>query len=130
MLVKTLSFATGGWGPNREAFGGAWNGTARQQPLTQTHASFETPCGAYGHFKITRYLLRVTKEAHYGDSMEQVGYNTILEEARPLRPTETSFYYSDYSTTAKKVWYGNKWPCCSGTFPQLAADYHVSTYLR
>jgi DUF1680 family protein len=30
----------------------------------------------------------------------------------------------------KKVWYGNKWPCCSGTFPQLAADYHISTYLR
>ena len=30
----------------------------------------------------------------------------------------------------KKGWYRDKWPCCSGTFPQLAADYHISTYLR
>ena len=127
MLVKTQSFATGGWGPN-EAFGEPGTGQLGNS-LTQTHASFETPCGAYGHFKITRYLLRVTKEARYGDSMEQVLYNTILG-AWPIQADGTSFYYSDYSTTAKKVWYGNKWPCCSGTFPQLAADYHVSTSLR
>jgi uncharacterized protein len=127
MLVTTQSFATGGWGPN-EAFGEPGTGQLGNS-LTQTHASFETPCGAYGHFKITRYLLRVTKEARYGDSMEQVLYNTILG-AWPIQADGTSFYYSDYSTTAKKVWYNNKWPCCSGTFPQLAADYHVSTYLR
>ena len=94
-----------------------------------THASFETPCGAYGHFKITRYLLRVTKDARYGDSMERVLYNTILG-AWPIQADGTSFYYSDYATTGKKVWYRDKWPCCSGTFPQLAADYHISTYLR
>ncbi|MGA2100275.1 MAG: beta-L-arabinofuranosidase domain-containing protein, partial [Candidatus Sulfotelmatobacter sp.] len=97
--------------------------------LTTTHASFETPCGAYGHFKITRYLLRVTKDSRYGDSMERVLYNTILG-AWPIQADGTSFYYSDYATTGKKVWYGQKWPCCSGTFPQLAADYHISTYLR
>lgn len=127
MLVRTQSFATGGWGPN-EAFGEPGTGQLGNS-LTQTHASFETPCGAYGHFKITRYLLRVTKEARYGDSMERVLYNTILG-AWPIQADGTSFYYSDYSTTGKKVWYGQKWPCCSGTFPQLAADYHISTYLR
>jgi DUF1680 family protein len=84
---------------------------------------------AYGHFKITRYLLRVTKDALYCDSMERVLYNTILG-AWPIQADGTSFYYSDYATTGKKVWYGQKWPCCSGTFPQLAADYHISTYLR
>ncbi|MGA8313143.1 MAG: beta-L-arabinofuranosidase domain-containing protein, partial [Terriglobales bacterium] len=94
-----------------------------------THASFETPCGAYGHFKITRYLLRVTKDAHFGDSMERVLYNTILG-AWPIQADGTSFYYSDYATTGKKGWHRDKWPCCSGTFPQLAADYHISTYLR
>lgn len=127
MLVKTQSFATGGWGPN-ETFGEPGTGWVGNS-LTQTHASFETPCGAYGHFKITRYLLRVTQEARYGDSMERVLYNTILG-AWPIQADGTSFYYSDYATTGKKVWYGQKWPCCSGTFPQLAADYHVSTYLR
>ena len=127
MLVKTQSFATGGWGPD-EAFGEPGRGQLGDS-LTSTHASFETPCGAYGHFKITRYLLRVTKNSKYGDSMERVLYNTILG-AWPIEADGTSFYYSDYATTGKKVWYGQKWPCCSGTFPQLAADYHISTYLR
>lgn len=127
MLQATQSFATGGWGPN-EAFGEPGTGQLGSS-LTQTHASFETPCGAYGHFKITRYLLRVTKDARYGDSMERVLYNTILG-AWPIQADGTSFYYSDYATTGNKVWYKDKWPCCSGTFPQLAADYHISTYLR
>jgi DUF1680 family protein len=73
--------------------------------------------------------LRVTKDSRYGDSMERVLYNTILG-AWPIQADGTSFYYSDYASTGKKVWYGGKWPCCSGTFPQLAADYHISTYLR
>src|SRR5215469_4674936 len=127
MLVKTQSFASGGWGPD-EAFGEPGRGQLGDS-LTSTHASFETPCGAYGHFKITRYLLRVTKDARYGDSMERVLYNTILG-AWPIQADGTSFYYSDYANTGKKVWYKDKWPCCSGTFPQLAADYHISTYLR
>jgi uncharacterized protein len=127
MLVKTQSFATGGWGPN-ESFGEPGTGQLGES-LKLTHASFETPCGAYGHFKITRYLLRVTKDAQYGDSMERVLYNTILG-AWPIQADGTSFYYSDYATTGHKVWYGQKWPCCSGTFPQLAADYHISAYLR
>jgi len=127
MLESTQSFATGGWGPN-EAFGEPGTGQLGGS-LTTTHASFETPCGAYGHFKITRYLLRVTKDARYGDSMERVLYNTILG-AWPIQADGTSFYYADYASTGKKVWYRDKWPCCSGTFPQLAADYHISTYLR
>jgi hypothetical protein len=127
MLQTTQSFATGGWGPN-EAFGEPGTGQLGNS-LTETHASFETPCGAYGHFKITRYLLRVTKDSRYGDSMERVLYNTILG-AWPIQADGTSFYYSDYASTGRKVWYKDKWPCCSGTFPQLAADYHISTYLR
>ncbi len=127
MLATTQSFATGGWGPD-ESFGEPSRGQLGDS-LSSTHASFETPCGAYGHFKITRYLLRVTKDPQYGDSMERVLYNTILG-AWPIQADGTSFYYSDYATTGKKVWYGEKWPCCSGTFPQLAADYHISTYFH
>src|SRR4029077_1173466 len=127
MLTKTQSFVTGGWGPN-ESFGEPGTGQLGDS-LASTHASFETPCGAYGHFKITRYLLRVTKDAHFGDSMERVLYNTILG-ALPIQADGISFYYADYNNTGKKVYYKNKWRCCSGTFPQLAADYHISTYLR
>src|SRR6266576_979015 len=118
MLLKTQSFVTGGWGPN-EAFGEPATGQLGNS-LTTTHASFETPCGAYGHFKITRYLLRVTKDARYVDSMERVLDNTILG-AWPIQPDGTSFYYSDYANTGKKFWYRDKCPYCSGTFPQLAA---------
>jgi DUF1680 family protein len=127
MLETTQSFATGGWGPN-ESFGEPGTGQLGDS-LATTHASFETPCGAYGHFKITRYLLRVTKDAHFGDSMERVLYNTILG-ALPIQADGISFYYADYNNAGKKVYYKDKWPCCSGTFPQLAADYHISTYLR
>jgi DUF1680 family protein len=61
--------------------------------------------------------------------METVLYNTILG-ARPIRPDGVSFYYSDYNMNAVKSDYEQKWPCCSGTFPQLAADYGISSYLR
>lgn len=96
--------------------------------LTDTHRTFETPCGAYGHFKITRSLLKITRDSRYGDSMERVLYNTILG-AKPTTPEGETFYYSDYHQSATKFFRGEKWPCCSGTFIQLAADYGISAYL-
>jgi DUF1680 family protein len=125
-MVQEQSYATGGWGPD-EAFVVPGKGLLAAS-LGKTRSSFETPCGAYGQFKITRYLLRVTRDSRYGDSMEQVLYNTIAG-AEPILPDGTSFYYSDYnSDAAKKVYYKDKWPCCSGTFPQLTADYGISSY--
>jgi len=125
-MVQEQSYATGGWGPD-EAFVVPGKGLLAAS-LGTSHSSFETPCGVYGQFKITRYLLRVTKDSRYGDSMEQVMLNTIAG-AKPILPDGTSFYYSDYDKDdAKKVYYKDKWPCCSGTFPQLTADYHISAY--
>ena len=125
-MVQEQSYATGGWGPN-EGFVEPGKGLLAAS-LNTTHASFETPCGAYGQFKITRYLLRVTRDSTYGDSMERVLYNTI-GGAKPILPDGTSFYYSDYNNNqGKKVYHRDKWPCCSGTFPQLTADYGISAY--
>src|SRR5205823_10252223 len=71
-----------------------------------------------------------TRDSRYGDSMERVLYNTI-GGARLIEPDGTSFYYSDYNRhEAKKEWYKDKWPCCSGTFPQLSADYGISSYYQ
>ena len=126
-MVQEQSYATGGWGPD-EAFVAPGTG-ALEASLGSTHASFETPCGAYGHFKITRYLLRVTRDSRYGDSMERVLYNTIAG-ATPTLPDGTTFYYSDYNNAGRKVHHRDKWPCCSGTFPQLAADYGISSYYK
>jgi DUF1680 family protein len=124
-LRTTQSFATGGWGPD-ELFRTPGSGEIGAS-LAKSHASFETPCGAYGHFKIGRYLIAATGDSRYGDSMERVLYNTILG-AKPLKEDGTSFYYSDYNDDAHKGYHPDKWPCCSGTFPQITADYGISSY--
>ena len=126
-LLSAQSFATGGWGPD-EALRAPDNDDINAS-LTGTHNSFETPCGAYAHFKLTRYLIRVTRESRYGDSMERAMYNTILG-AKPLQPDGRTFYYSDYNFKGRKVYCDHRWPCCSGTLPQVAADYRINAYFR
>jgi len=126
-LRSTQSFSTGGWGPD-ELFRVPGSGEVGES-LTKSHASFETPCGAYAHFKIGRYLIAVTGDSRYGDSMERVLYNTILG-AKPLKDDGTSFYYSDYNMHGQKGYHKDKWPCCSGTFPQITADYGISSYFH
>lgn len=63
-------------------------------------------------------------------------YNTVLG-ALPLHQLGKAFYQSNYHHHARKMYfdgYGNglqdEWPCCSGTLPQLAADYQINTYFR
>jgi DUF1680 family protein len=124
-MLTAQSFATGGWGPDEMLE--APNSGKLLASLTGTHNSFETPCGAYAHFKITRYLLRVSRDSRYGDSMERVMYNTVLG-AKPMHTDGRAFYYADYNLAGKKVYSSHGFPCCSGTLPQVAADYHISAY--
>jgi hypothetical protein len=126
-MLATQSFATGGWGPDESLR--ATGSADVYDSLTKSHSSFETPCGSYAHFKLTRYLLRVTRDPRYGDSMERMMYNTILG-AKPLERDGRTFYYSDYNFKGRKVYSPHGWPCCSGTMPQVAADYRINTYLR
>jgi DUF1680 family protein len=127
MIATSQSFATGGWGPN-ESFSAPDSGELFAS-LNSTHRGFETPCGSYAHCKLTRYLLRVTRDARYGDSMERVLYNTVLG-AKTLETDGKAFYYSDYHFGGRKVYFPDAWPCCSGTLPQVAADYRILTYFR
>jgi DUF1680 family protein len=127
MITNTQSFATGGWGPN-ESFVVAGSNELYDS-LSGTHRGFETPCGSYAHLKLTRYLLRVTKDGRYGDSMERVLYNTVLG-AKPLERDGRAFYYSDYHFGGRKVYFPDAWPCCSGTLPQVTADYRILAYFR
>jgi len=125
-FVLAQSFATGGWGPN-EGFVVPGSG-ALGDSLNTTHAGFETPCGAYGHFKIARHLLCATGDSRYGDSMERVLYNTVLG-ALPMKPDGTAFYYADYNAVGAKTYFEYRCPCCSGTLGQIVADYGISAYL-
>ena len=126
-MLTTQSFATGGWGPD-ELLRAPDSGEVAAS-LTNTHSSFETPCGSYAHFKLTRYLMRVTRDSRYGDSMERVMYNTVLG-AKPLLADGSTFYYSDCNFQGHKFYKPNRWPCCSGTLPQVAADYRINAYFR
>jgi DUF1680 family protein len=126
-MLTAQSYATGGWGPDEQLR--APNTEDLAASLTNTHSSFETPCGSYAHFKLTRYLLRVTRDPRYGDSMERMMYNTILG-AKPLLADGSTFYYSDYNFHGSKFYKPDHWPCCSGTLPQVAADYRINTYFR
>ena len=127
MITTAESYATGGWGPD-ESFTAPDTG-ALYASLAGTHKGFETPCGSYAHFKLTRYLLRVTRDGRYGDSMERVLYNTVLG-AKTLEPDGHAFYYSDYNWHGKKTYFPDRWPCCSGTLPQVACDYRILTYFH
>ena len=124
-MLQAQSYATGGWGPDETLRAPGSNDVYAS--LTNTHHTFETPCGSYAHFKLTRYLLRVTRDARYGDSMERVMYNTVLG-AKPLQENGETFYYADYNYDAKRVYKEARWPCCSGTLPQVAADYRINMY--
>jgi len=127
-MLSQQSFVTGGWGPDEMLR--APDSPDLYASLTNTHSSFETPCGSYAHFKLTRYLLRVTRDARYGDSMERVMYNTVLG-AKPLQADGRTFYYSDYNFEGHKFYRDNQhWACCSGTLPQVAADYRINVYFR
>jgi DUF1680 family protein len=123
-MIAAQSFATGGWGPDEHFV--VPGGGALGDSIANEHKSFETPCGSYAHFKLTRYLLRITGDSLYGDSMERVLYNTVLG-ATPIQPDGHAFYYSDYTRQAKKTLHPDRWPCCSGTLPMIAADYAIST---
>ncbi len=125
-FVQEQSFATGGWGPD-ETFRkpGTDELVSAHLVTRQLRDSLRRLRPLQDH----ALLMRVSGDSPFGDSMEAVLYNTILG-ARPIRPDGVSFYYADYNMDAAKVDYDQKWPCCSGTFPQLTADYGISSYLR
>jgi uncharacterized protein len=61
--------------------------------------------------------------------MERVLYNTVLG-AKPLESDGHAFYYADYNFQATKSFFPDRWPCCSGTLPQVATDYRLLIYFR
>ncbi|QEE29869.1 twin-arginine translocation signal domain-containing protein [Terriglobus albidus] len=127
LLTMTQQFSSGGWGPN-ETFITPHRGELYAS-LSTTVDHFETPCGAYAATKLARYLLRtgVPQDTAYADNLERVLFNTILGVKRP--DSEGRYpYYSTYSPYTDKVYYKQKWPCCSGTLVQTVADYPLNIY--
>lgn len=126
-LTKTQMYASGGWGPDEHFVTPGRGGLA--QSLMKTDKGFETPCGAYANVNLDRQLLRFTADARYGDNMERVLLNGMLAALPPKRDGRT-FYYSDYRPGARKVYFPYVWPCCSGTYAEITADYPLDIYFH
>ncbi len=126
-MLQAQSFGTAGWGPDELLRKQGYDEILKT--LTASHNTFEAPCGSFAHAKLTRYLLRATRDGRYGDSMERVLLNTTAG-VLPLQPDGRSFYYADYNNVAKRVYSVHRWPCCSGTLPQVVADYGINSYFH
>lgn len=126
-LQHTQCYATGGYGPTER-----WvppDGTLGRSLEART-ASFETVCGSWAGFKLTRYLQRFTAEARFGDWMERLLYNAV-GAALPITTGGKHFYYSDYRATGGiKVYKVARYACCSGSLAQCVADYHNLIYYQ
>jgi len=77
-----------------------------------------------------RYLLRVYRDfalrRQHGARHVQPRFS-----ARSLsKPTAEPFITPIAISTGIRSISNNRWPCCSGTFPQIAADYRISAYFR
>jgi DUF1680 family protein len=126
-MQNTQCFATGGYGPNERFM--ASDGSLGKSLETRSD-TFETMCGSWAGFKLSRYLTQFTGEARYGDWVEQLLYNGA-GAALALRPGGRNFYYSDYRTSGgMKVDYWDNYTCCSGTLFQDMADYHNLIYYK
>lgn len=137
-LTRTQMYASGGWGPNERFVLAGEGKLAASLYQTKWHFhtasgnydnDFETPCGSYANVNFDRYLLHFTGEAKYGDNMERVIFNGILA-ALPMQSGGRTFYYSDYHPGAQKQYFPWAWPCCSGTYAQVTADYPIDIYFH
>jgi DUF1680 family protein len=126
-LQNTQCYATGGYGPNERFM--KPDGSLGKALETRSD-TFETICGSWAGFKLSRYLMQFTGEARYGDWIERLLYNGV-GASLPLRPGGRNFYYSDYRISgAMKVDYWENFTCCSGTYIQNMADYHNLIYYK
>jgi uncharacterized protein len=126
-LQRHQSFATGGYGPNERFMA---KGGSLGKSLETRSDTFETSCGSWAAFKLSRYLLRFTGEARYGDWIERLLYNGV-GAALPIRDDGRSFYYADYRLGGgMKVYNWDTYTCCSGTYLQNLAEYHNLIYFK
>jgi DUF1680 family protein len=120
-------YATGGFGP-AETFMSPNGGLGRA--LEGRYNTFETVCGSWAGFKLSRYLMQFTGEARFGDWIERLLYNGI-GAALPITGAGKNFYYSDYRLAGgMKVYNWENYTCCSGTYIQNVVDYHNLIYFR
>lgn len=125
-FTENQAYITGGFGPTEQLVS-----RDQKQIITNlTHHTFETQCGSWAAFKLSKYLLEFTGNGMYGDWIEKLLINGIGASI-PMSPTGAVMYYSDYNCKhATKHNYNKDWSCCTGTHPQAVADYVNLIYFK
>ncbi len=124
-LQNEQCYATGGYGSGE-------NLAPRSVVADQLkHAShhFETQCGSWAGFKLSKYLTCFTGEARYSDWTEKLILNCI-GASLPNTGEGRVFYHSEYKTCGahKRHYHASPWPCCTGTRPQAVCEYKDLIY--
>ncbi|MBN1900160.1 glycoside hydrolase family 127 protein, partial [Candidatus Sumerlaeota bacterium] len=120
-LQREQCFATGGYGPIEQLMKRKDLVGSLDHPYFYKH--FETQCGSWAAFKLSKYLIRFTGRSEYGNWIERLMYNGIGASI-PMHPQGHVMYDSDYHTGGGFKRNTNEpWSCCSGTRPMAVADY-------
>jgi DUF1680 family protein len=124
-LWDSQLWVTGGFGPNE---------TLMPRPkladmLRETNNHFETQCGTWAGFKMSKYLQTFTGDARYGDWIELLAINGIGASI-PMDPDGGVFYYSEYNLAGSAKQNMAPWACCSGTRPQALAEFCNLIYFK
>lgn len=119
-------YVTGGFGPNETLF----PKDKLVEKFKETQNSFETQCGSWAGFKLSKYLIMFTGNARYGDWIEKLMINGIGADI-PMSEDGRVLYYSNYNPRegAKKNYFLG-WSCCTGTRPQAVAEYSNLIYFK
>jgi uncharacterized protein len=126
-LQTRQCYATGGFGPIEHIVP---SDGALGRALEYRPDDFETVCGSWAGFKLSRYLMQFTGESRYGDWIERLLYNGV-GAALPITAGGKNFYYADYRISGgMKIYKRETYTCCSGTLIQCVADYHNLIYFR
>jgi DUF1680 family protein len=138
VIIADQLFVTGGYGPREEMFITKEDMyDSLMHPMANGRGHCEVPCCAWAAFKLCRYLLEFTGKAKYAEWMEKLYYNSSLPLILPDPGGRVQYYTNYYKHGAKKSNDDTRifasgvtfeWPCCSGTYPQLVAEYANMIY--
>ncbi|TWT92127.1 hypothetical protein Pla108_41370 [Botrimarina colliarenosi] len=133
-LKDTQLFATGGFGPEESfivpnGLPETLVGIRRGEANVDVRFHFETSCGSWAGFKLARYLMEFTGDAHYGDWIERLVYNGV-GAMLPMNDYGMIMYGSSYNTYGAQKSLSTVWFCCQGSLPQTVADYHNLIYFH